>query len=453
MACGEDDLPDDVLARILSLIVSSRHLYWCSLVSKRWARLAKLVTHFSLEDEQYGFLSWFDSSASNLRSLSVHSAPRSSLGWLPAIGKTLHSLTISVDVDGFWSSIVACQQLRCLHIINDVKLGGAITTTTAAAPMLPSLIYCVMLTGLDVGTMQQLLALCPSLVYIQLMLLLVESPGTYLLKSHSLDCLALRGKSVANFSLALDMPKLRWMFVSAVPRLELRLELLPSTCNVEWIKPHTGVRIIQGLRMSKLNKLTFTNTCQSAADVTQILKRFVCQPSAVSGITRLDLFVKSSIFDPGSLNLAQLLEPFPALEVFTLSHSSIKCLSLDKWSSREAPLCVRIEVACGIAGWARDEISFVRELVESSSCVTRLDVSGVVYATKKPPKFRTQIPRAIVKLGEEFSGRVKVHPIRFVPRRCDVIWRCMKAKFDSEAPYTAIHHRCTYFDDTTEVCV
>ncbi|XP_024537216.1 uncharacterized protein LOC112348607 [Selaginella moellendorffii] len=461
--CSMGDLPDDVLIRILSLLASSRQLYWCSLVSKRWARLARLVSHFRLESsgehEQQGLLSWFgSSSSSNLRSLSLtgfSKQPRSCLDWLPVIGKTLHSLTISVSVDGFWSSILACQQLRCLHINDGVELGGPLTTK-AAAPILPALVYCFIRTRLDVATTTQLLELCPSLVYFRLTQLLVESAGTHLLKSHSLDCLVIRasrvrGRSVTKFSLALDMPKLRWMFVNAVPRVELS----PSTCNVEWVQLHGQVRIIQGLVMSKLNRLTVTNTFRGNAHVELILEPFVLRTSSISGIKQLDLFMDSADFEPRSVNLAQLLEPFHGLEALYIARLTIKSLSLAGWSSRHAPLRVHIDTSYSnkrVPCWDSDEIEFVQELVVSSSCVTQLEVTGIV-CIEEPPEFRPQVPPAIVELGTAFPGRVKVHPIRFgMPPHCGVVWRCMKPKLDSEAPYTAIHHRCAGFDENTEAC-
>ncbi|XP_024533882.1 uncharacterized protein LOC112347379 [Selaginella moellendorffii] len=458
-----DGLPDELLVRILSLLFSSRHLYSCSLVSKRWAHLVRLVTHFSLEStsaaaEEQGLVRWFGSSntGTNLRSLSFSAAPSPkrccSLGWLEGIGKNLHSLSIGSYtrfVDGFWSSIAACQKLRCLHI--DAMLDPL--PAEAAPPILPNLRLCFLEGGVDVFTLQQLLAHWKSLVHLKLNNVVVKSPGTYLLESQSLDSLFLRTrKSVhVNFSIALDMPKLRCMFCNAVPRVEL----LPSTCNVEWIKLHGDVRDIQGLRLSKLKMLTIGSTFASSAHLTQRLEPIVSRKSSLGGIRELHLLLSPAVLPhPRSVNLAALLEPFHGLEVLEVARRAIKLLSLEEWSDRHAPLRVRIfspystEVDVESA-WNSDEVEFVWGLMGSSSCVTLLEIQSLA-GCRVPEERRPRIPGAIQEVADAFPGRVKLHPFRYqVPRMCGQLWHLIKAGVYSEALHTESDHPCKCVDVVT----
>ncbi|XP_024520826.1 uncharacterized protein LOC112342761 [Selaginella moellendorffii] len=446
-----DDLPDELLVRIISRLLSSRHLHCCSLVSKRWKDLARCVTHFCLDSSnssaEEGLIRWFHPDhGNNLRYLDITRFPCyrknvSSTRWLQVLGKTLHSLRMrglpNQKFEDFWSSLSECHELRCLHIYANV--GTALPPTMA----LRNLLYCVIfVTVLDVSAVQQLLEECPSLIFFCLGSMAVpEESHVELLKSSSLDCLEIRSRCGGAATIAIDMPKLRWLTVSSGPCVELR----PSTCNIEWVQLHGRVRH-QGLchSLNKLKSITLSNSFRSPANV---LERVLPLVPSLGGVKELSLLVGDHDFQPRSFKLAVFLELFHGLEVLRIARTSIKALSLDEWSSRQSPLMVFIEAAFrsesgGI--WESDDIDFLWELMRSSECVRLLDLRGFVYRYE-PPDFRPQVPAAFEVLSQAFPGRIKVHPLLFdVPAQCRMLWRTQEARFKSEPPYTAIQHWCKH---------
>ncbi|XP_024520854.1 uncharacterized protein LOC112342775 [Selaginella moellendorffii] len=453
-----DDLPDELLVRIISRLLSSHHLHCCALVSKRWKDLARRVTHFCLDSSspaaEEGLVRWFHpDQGSNLHFLEIKRFPRvrknvCSTRWLGVVGKTVHSLSIwgtaRLKFEDFWSSVSACQELRCLHIYADVG-------TTMTPPPLLNLLFCdIRRTSFTVSAMQQLLNQCTSLVYLWLGTLVTDPPGTSPLSSHSLDCLEIDdcggggggdGGGGANVVLAIDMPKLRWLFISSVsmPCVELR----PSTWNVEWVWLHGRVRY-SGLSHSsnKLRSITLGNSFRNSANV---MERVLPLLPILGGVKDLSVLVGDHDFQPRSFNLAALLELFQGLEVVRIARSSIKALSLDEWSNRKAPLVVHIETAyrSEIGGsWEADDVEFVWELLSSSDCVRLLDLTGFVYSNE-PPDFQPQVPAAFEELSQAFPGRVKLHPLLFdLHPKCGMLTRAFATRVKAEPPYTAIQHWC-----------
>ncbi|XP_024527896.1 uncharacterized protein LOC112345419 [Selaginella moellendorffii] len=316
-----DDLPDEVLIRIMSLLAWSRDLNPSSLVSKRWAQLARLVTHYSLEsssrDVEQGLIRWFGHN--DLRQLSIR-FQQSCTRWLHQIGKGLHSVTIyggpQHKFEDFWSNISACQELRCLHV-HVTQLGSTLGNATLPSPLLPNLLFLSFHRPINVTVLQQLLEICPSLLAVRMGTIVVSSPGTYVLKSRSLDsCQSefCEGDGRDNFTLALDTPKLRWMFF-VVPRIQLQ----PTTCNVEWIRVRESMRHIQGLRYSRLKKIIFLNPFSSPAQVMD--KVALCRTLSLK---KFYFCIFDDGIPPCSIDLVALLEPFQGLEEFIVSFISIK---------------------------------------------------------------------------------------------------------------------------------
>ncbi|XP_024520827.1 uncharacterized protein LOC112342762 [Selaginella moellendorffii] len=306
-------------------------------------------------------------------------------------------------------------------------------------------IFCeIRKTNFTVSAVQQLLDQCNSLVYLWLGTLVMDAPGTNPLSSHSLDCLEIddcSGGGTANVVLAIEMPKLRWLFITSVsmPCVELR----PSTCNVEWLRMHGRVRY-RGLCHSsnKLRSITLGNSFQNPANV---MERVLPLLQILGGVKDLSVLVGDHDFQPRSFNLAALLELFQGLEVVRIARSSIKALSLDEWSNRKAPLVVHIETAyrSEIGGsWEADDVEFVWELLSSSDCVRLLDLTGFVYSNE-PPDFQPQVPAAFEELSQAFPGRVKLHPLLFdLHPKCGMLTRAFATRVKAEPPYTAIQHWC-----------
>ncbi|XP_024517563.1 uncharacterized protein LOC112341534 [Selaginella moellendorffii] len=437
----------------MSWLLASRHLHCCALVSKRWKDLARRVTHFCLDllcpATEEKFIHWFHPDhGSNLHFLEIKrllcdADNISSTHWLQVIGRTLHSLAIhgipKQTFEGFWSSISACQQLRCLHIHASIST----KLPTSAPPLLPNLLYCTVARCRASGV-SRLLEHCPSLVFLRVRTVVATRPRTYLLKSHSLDCLQIStcgGSAAAIFSLAIDMPKLRWLLVSAVPCVELQ----SATCNVEWVLLDGGVRH-RGLCHSsrKLKSLTISPSFRSPENVMQRLAPF---PSRVEGIKELSLSLlvtSANEFHPRCINLAVFLERFQGLEVLRVAHRTIKVLGLEYWRWRHTPLVVHIESIYASSGvtWESDEIDFLWKLMRTNDCVTMLELEGFVFKGE-PAGFRPQLPAAFGELLQAFPGRVKLHPVRFgLAKKCDMLWRSWETRVRSEAPYKITEHWC-----------
>ncbi|XP_024528489.1 uncharacterized protein LOC112345597 [Selaginella moellendorffii] len=443
-----DDVPDELLIRIMSLLPSSRDLHSSSLVSKRWARLARLVTHLCLDSSspgvEQGLARWFGHHNS-LRQLSIqsffqHQPYCSSTRWLHQVGKSLHSLSISSTssqhkFDGFWSNVSACQELRCLHVHGKqlAKLGDA----TLPSPLLPNLLFLTLRTKVDVTSLQQLLDLCPSLLVVRMNGLLVRSPGTYVLKSRTLVSCQSEGYfdgGLDNVTIVLDAPKLRWMFLVAP-----RIVLLPATCNIDWIRMTGIMGGIQGLRYSRLTKLAFINPFYSSAQVMdKVARYFACRKSSLRGIKTFCY----SVFDDGiplfSIDLAALLEPFQGLEMFIISFKSIKLLNVANCTT---PLTVIVEYFCVTHVWESEgpELEVIRELLRRSSGTT-LELRGFYIREDVNP----EIPPLLQELPKEFPGRVKLPPLQLVPRpTCGILWRSWQTSVAMEDPYTGFsNHWC-----------
>ncbi|XP_024536218.1 uncharacterized protein LOC112348266 [Selaginella moellendorffii] len=319
----------------MSLLAWSRDLNPSSLVSKRFAHLARLVTHYCLEsrshDVEQGLIRWFGHN--NLRQLSIR-FQQDCTRWLHQIGKGLHSVTIyggpQQKFEGLWFNISACQELRCLHVYV-TQLGSTLGNAALPSPLLPNLLFLTFHIPVNVSVLQQLLELCPSLLAARMNTIVVSSPGTYVLKSRSLDsCQSehCEGGGVDNFTLALDTPKLRWMFFFA-PHIELR----PTTCNVEWIRVRESMWNIQGLGYTRLKRIIFLNPFSSPAQVMD--KAALCRTSSLK---KFYFCIFDDGIPPCSIDLVALLEPFQGLEEFIVSFISIKVKLLLSCSS--ASRCV-----------------------------------------------------------------------------------------------------------------